>query len=261
MSGYFRGNWSSTSNSNQHLPNQNQSKIHEDQTGTTEQVTHPYDSIIRADPINRQMVTGYTRLVTDRVEDGWTCHLLTATFSQLPGPRAVVIQSMKDELARVYSTFITRVHRKPRSASTDELPFLIGVADLPVHKRDRTTGPLVLCNGGLHFHNLLLVPPETRLDLPVEQHFHDHEEMYLGRLRLISHLDVQPVIEGHECLVDYSFKTVLRGRVPYDEAVLVLPRTRGEVARPARFGPSRAQPFTRLKWTGVPSVNDTPSLR
>jgi hypothetical protein len=229
MSGCFRGSWSSTSNSNQHLLNENQSKIHEDQTGTTEQVTHPYDSIIRADPINLQMVTGYTRLVTDRVADGWTCHLLTTTFSQLPGPRAAVIQSMKDELARVYSTFITRVHRKPRTASSDELPVLIGVADLPVYKRDRKTGPLDLCNGGLHFHNLLLVLPETRLDVSVEQHFLDHEEMYLGRLRLISHLDVRPVIQGHERLVDYVFKTVLRGRISYDAGVLVLPRTRDEL--------------------------------
>ena len=111
-------------------------------------------------------------------------------------PAAAVIQSMKGELARVYSTFITRVHRKPRSASTDELPILIGAADLPVHKRDRKSSPLVLCNAGLHFHNLLLVPPRTRLDETVEQHFRDHAGMYAGERRLIAHLDVEPVFVG-----------------------------------------------------------------
>ena len=243
MSGFLRGSWSSTSNSNQHKTQ----LIQQDQTGKSQQGIHPYDSIIRVDPINRQMVTGYTRLVTDRVEDGWTCHLLTATFRQLPGSRATVIQAMKDELDRIYSTFLTRVQRKPRTASPDELPVLIGVVDLPVYKRDRTTGPLVLCNGGLHFHNLLLVPPGTRLGVPVEQHFLDHEEMYLGRLRMISHLDVRPVIEGHDRVVDYVFKTVLRGRVSYDEAILLLPRTRNEIeaARPAELDPSWAEPFTR----------------
>ena len=218
-------------------PTKINSRSNEDQTGITEQVTHPIRFIIRADPINRQMVTGYTRLVTDRVEDGWSCHLLTATFSQLPGPRAAVIQSMKGELARVYSTFITRVHRKPRSASTDELPILIGAADLPVHKRDRKSSPLVLCNAGLHFHNLLLVPPRTRLDETVEQHFRDHAGMYAGERRLIAHLDVEPVFVGHERVVDYAFKTVLRGRVAYDDGVLLLPRARSELSSAATGRP------------------------
>ena len=86
---------------------------------------------------------------------------MTFPFSQLPGPRGAVIQAMKDELQRVYSTFVTRTNRKPRTASPDELPILIGTADLQVYKRDPTSSPLVVCNGGLHFHGLLLVPPTS----------------------------------------------------------------------------------------------------
>jgi hypothetical protein len=44
---------------------------------------------------------------------------------------------MKDEIQGFYSTLVTRTHRKPRTASPDELPLLIAVADLPVYKRDR----------------------------------------------------------------------------------------------------------------------------
>jgi hypothetical protein len=33
----------------------------------------------------------------------------------------------------------------------------------------------------------------------------------------------------HERVVDYVLKTVLNGRLSYDEAVLVLPRSRGEL--------------------------------
>ena len=86
---------------------------------------------------------------------------MTFPFSQLPGPRGAVIQAMKDELQRVYSTFVTRTNRKPRTASPDELPILIGTADLQVYKRDPASSPLVICNGGLHFHGLLLVPPTS----------------------------------------------------------------------------------------------------
>jgi hypothetical protein len=110
------------------------------------------------------LVDGYTRLVTDRINDGWSCHLMTILFSQLPGPRGAVIDRMKDEVQRVYSTLLTRVHRKPRTVSTDKLPILVGAVDLPVYKRDRSSAPTVFCNGGLHFHALVI---ERLLGWPV----------------------------------------------------------------------------------------------
>src|SRR6516165_10832387 len=136
---------------------------------------------------------------------------------------------MKDELQRVYSTFLTRVHRKPRSASPDELPILIGAADLPVYKRDRSSAPTVHCNGGLHFHALLLVPPASRIQQSVDEHFQINDELYRGRLGLIRTIHVRPVADGYERVVDYVFKTVLRGRVSYDEGILLLPRSNGEL--------------------------------
>ena len=103
-------------------------------------------------------------------------------------------------------------------------------ADLQVYKKDSRSSPLILCNGGLHFHALLMVPPETRLAIPVEEHFREYQDMYLGRRRLITGLEIRPVTEAHERAVDYVFKTILRGRVSYDDGVLLLPRTRGELS-------------------------------
>ena len=153
MSGHFRGNWSSTSNSNQsHDTNEsnrykfNQHKSEIDHTGQSiksNRAVHEYDRICRVDPTTRQLVDGYAQLVIDRVDRGWSCHLMTFPFSQLPGPRGAVIQAMKDELHRVYSTFVTRTNRKPRTASPDELPILIGTADLQVYKRDPASSPLL----------------------------------------------------------------------------------------------------------------------
>jgi hypothetical protein len=239
MSGQFRGNWSTTSNSNQSQSYRHQINRHQTSHGPeTDQPAQPiesqpaireYDRVCRVDPTARQLVDGYTQLVIDRVDRGWSCHLMTFPFCQLPGPRGAVIQAMKDELHRVYSTFVTRTNRKPRTASPDELPVLIGTADLQVYKRVSTSSPLVLCNGGLHFHGLMLVPPVTRLEIPVEEHFRRHQDMYLGRRRLIQELDVRPVTETPERVVDYVFKTILRGRVSYDDGILLLPRARGEL--------------------------------
>jgi hypothetical protein len=175
------------------------------------------------------LVDGYTQLVTDRVRAGWSCSLVTFLFSQLPGPRTAVISRMKDEVHRIYSTLLTRVHRKPRTASTDELPVLIGAMDLPVYKRDRASGPLVHCNGGLHVHALLLMPPASRLKESLADHFWEKHELYAGSGRPIQRIHVRPVVEDHGRVVDYVLKTVLNGRLSYDEAVLVLPRSRGEL--------------------------------
>jgi hypothetical protein len=176
------------------------------------------------------LVDGYTQLVTDRVRDGWSCHLITITFSRLPGPRGAIIGRMQDEVQRVYSAFVTRVHRKPKRASTDQLPVLIGAMDLPIYKKDRSSAPKVFCNGGLHFHGILMVPPSSRLKEPVVDHFAARVNLYVGQS--VQRIDVRPVINGHRRVVDYVLKTVLRESLTYDEAVLVLPRARSEVTAP-----------------------------
>ena len=136
---------------------------------------------------------------------------------------------MKDEVHRVYSTLLTRVHRKPRTASTSELPVLIGAVDLPVYKRDKASGPMVFCNGGLHVHALMLIPPTSRLKGSLADHFREKQEQYVGSGRPALRIDVRPVVENHSRVVDYVLKTVLNGRLSFDEAVLVLPRSRGEL--------------------------------
>jgi hypothetical protein len=180
----------------------------------------------RYDLSDRGLVHGYTEMVTDRTRDGWSCSLLTFLFPKLPGSRPAVIDLMKDEIQGFYSTLVTRTHRKPRTASPDELPLLIAVADLPVYKRDKTSSPMVLCNGGLHFHGLLLVPAVSRLNEPVEEHIRIRRNLYL---RGLADLHVRPVTHGYDSVVDYAFKTVLRGRVSYDEGTLLLPRSVREV--------------------------------
>jgi hypothetical protein len=229
MSGNFRGNWSSTSKST--AANSCTSKT--DNSNQSNREIHDYDRICRVDPVTRQQVVGYTQLVSDRMNDGWSCHFITFPFAQLPGPRGAVIQAMNGEIQRVYSTFVTRANRKPRTTPAHDLPFLIGAADLQVYKKDSRSSPLILCNGGLHFHGLLLVPSDTRLAIPVEEHFREYQDMYLGRRRLITRLDVRPITETPERAVDYLFKTILRGLVSYDDGVLILPRTRDELGLPA----------------------------
>jgi hypothetical protein len=175
------------------------------------------------------LVDGYTQMVTDRVYDGCRLYLMTFLFRQLPGPRGAVLDRMKDEVQRVYSTLLTRVVRRPKTALTDALPVLIGVADLPAYKRNRASAPMISCNDGLHLHALVLMPAASRLTGSLADHFEANVDMYTGPQNSIQRIDVRPVTDGHSRVVDYVFKTVLNRRLCYDEAVLVLPRVRAEL--------------------------------
>lgn len=174
------------------------------------------------------MIGGYSRLVSERMENGWSAYLVTFIFDHFRGPRAYVLGQMRDEILRIYSTFVTRTHRKPRAVSAGQLPILISVADLPVVKstpsNERTS-----CNDGLHLHAILLMPPITRLKETVSEHFKQQTDLYAGSRKLVAGIHVRPIIGTPERVVDYVFKTVLRGRVAYDDAVLVLPRASCEV--------------------------------
>jgi hypothetical protein len=183
------------------------------------------------------LVDAYTQLVTDRVHDGYSLHLVTFLFRQLPGPRSVVLNRMRDEVQRVYSTLLTRVVRRPKTASTDALPVLVGVADLPVYKRNRASAPMISCNGGLHFHALVLMPPASRLNGSLADHFESNIDMYAGPRNAVQRIDVRSVTDGHRRVVDYVFKTVLNRRLSYDEAVLVLPRVRDELHAASSLAP------------------------
>ena len=149
-------------------------------------------------------------------------------FAQIAGPRPVVIDRMKDEVQRVYSTLLTRVHRRPKTASADELPVFIGAIDLPVYKRDRSSSPSVRCNGGLHCHALVLLPPVTRLNGSLIDHFDCHQATYVRSAKSIERIHIRHVLNNHGHVVDYVLKTILKGRLSYDEAMIVLPRARTE---------------------------------
>jgi hypothetical protein len=63
---------------------------------------------------------------------------------------------------------------------------------------------------------------------PLQDHFLACAHLY-GMGGTISKINVRPVVDGYERVVDYVFKTIKRGRVSYDEGMLVLPRARDEL--------------------------------
>ena len=161
----------------------------------------------------RQIVHGYAELVQRRVADGWSPFLLTFMFHALRGGPLAIILQMRREVERAYAMLATRVVRDPRSPSAvGRLPVMIACADLPVPKRDKIILRDVTLNGGLHYNGVLLVPPRSRLRVPVDEHFASGPYVVPGHP--LARLDVRHVENDPGRVTDYVLKTVRSGHAP-----------------------------------------------
>jgi hypothetical protein len=188
---------------------------------------------INTNDIDRQrlklIIDGYAELIGQRIEAGQIPYFMTFMFARLNGNNAAMIAQMRTEIERVYSTFLTRIVRRPMSPrSTGLLPILIGAPDTPVAKRAKLPSADVTLNGGIHVHGILVMPQRSRLTIPVEEHFREQQRLYvLDRTRL-DRLHVLPIVQNLDDVVRYALKGLARGRLPYD-SIVILPRSLAEI--------------------------------
>ena len=208
------------------------------------------DHRIRNQSSNRsrhRLLTGFGEMVCGYVAKGWQPFLITFMFNKLSGPPSAIISQMRNEVERVYSTFLTRVVRDPASPkSVGRLPILISSADLPVRKRSRPKLQEVSVNDGLHFNGVLLVPTVTRLRTTVEAHFNASPLLYLKDRTFLDRIDVRPITSDPAYVTDYVFKSVKNNRLTYDDAVLVLPKAISEISEHCRDADQRRIESTQL---------------
>lgn len=175
-----------------------------------------------------QLIDGYTKLVADKVMQGWSCFFLTVMFKRLAGPRQAVIDRMKDQTEWLYRTLLTNVHRRPNNIEADQLLMFLGAVDLPVYKSKRPALQFVPMNNGLHVQVIVLVPPNSRLKGSLIQHMHDNLRLYVRDDNDVERIDVRPVTNVGPRLIDYVLKASLNGKIAYDDSMIVLPRAKGE---------------------------------
>jgi len=171
-----------------------------------------WESIAQTTP--EQLIAGYSELIQEHIDHGFDGFFLSFMFKPLPGsPKTWLIQ-MNDEVQRVYSTFVTRVVRNPRSETNKaSLPFLITVPDRQTFKRNKQKISDLNINNGLHLHGILCVPWTSRLRVDVLTHFKTKEAMY-AKNRLLR-IDVTPIYS--EDVVDYGFKSLKNGTATADD--------------------------------------------
>lgn len=178
----------------------------------------------------QELTNAYGAWATRFQEDGWQPYLLTLMFRQLRGSPAAVARQMEREAERVYSRFVTRAVRNPRSAfEVGRLPVWICSPDYPVFKHAKHSLSDVTINDGRHLHVVELHPPRSRLKTPVDEHFAANQDLYV-RLELpLLRIDARPITHDLRYVVEYTQKAMLRGLVDAD-GVFLLPRSRLEMS-------------------------------
>lgn len=177
----------------------------------------------------KQITAGYAEMATQYVEDGWIPYLLTFMFRQLAGGPSAVARQMEREIERIYSRFVTRVVRNPRSAfEAGRLPIWVGCPDYPVHKHLKQSLHDVTVNDGRHMHAVHLQPPNSRLKLGVGEHFEEVQGLYVRPGFPLLRVHAVEITHDLHSVVDYALKAMLRGLVGED-ATLILPRSRTEM--------------------------------
>lgn len=178
----------------------------------------------------KHLIAGYSKWLKDYVDRrGWNPFLMTFMFKPLKGSQQAVIYQMNDEVERVYSTFITRVVRKPNvifQRYSCECPILIAAPDRPVPKHKKQRLKDVTINDGRHMHGILVVPRASRLKQDVVSHFEKFRKLYVKNR--LCRLDVQAIESDLPGVVDYAFKSMKGAEFGYDD-IVIFPKSEAEL--------------------------------
>jgi hypothetical protein len=159
----------------------------------------------------------------------WEAYFLTFLFRHIPGPVQEKIRQMHKDISSFYGKLASWVVRDPKSPKIAHLlPRAVFLPDGPCYTGRKKGLREVTINDGLHFHGILLVPTRSRLKVPFLQHLREKKRIYNRRNILMYY--AEPIRDHHRFVADYAGKAVKRGRVSYDD-VLILPRTGAEMSR------------------------------
>jgi hypothetical protein len=182
-------------------------------------------------------IEGLSKIIRRCSQNGWSVSLFTMMPDRISRDQRLIHPLVHGPVTRTFIRLITRVVRRPNSTfglGKRPSPILIGAADLPVPKRRQGKGAGIDpdVDGGLHFHGVLGVPPDSRLrDQSVREHFAKCDGIYRhgGGIQRIHVEPIDPTTIRD--VMRYCFKTICRGNLGFDESILVLPRVPAELSR------------------------------
>jgi hypothetical protein len=171
---------------------------------TTQTTTHLLKQIISS---------GYGRMVTERLEEGWEGYLITFMFKSLRGSPASVMRQMEREVERVYATLLPRIIREPGKHPISELPLWVVCPDFPVPKHSKKNLRDVTINGGSHMQGSALIPPWNRMNCGLDEHFEQSQSLYVRPEHSLARVHAVPITSNPAYVTEYALKSISRRRL------------------------------------------------
>ncbi|OSI74979.1 hypothetical protein BSZ21_05330 [Bradyrhizobium canariense] len=178
-----------------------------------------------------RIIEAYDEMLKSRLSTS-KGYFVNFMFNRLPGNRKAKLQQMQREIERFHSLLTRHIVRKPNSKGWRHLrPVLVLAPDLPVPKREKTSGKRTGANGGLHINGALLVPPrrrqpktpkakakrkQSRLRTSVKKHLRENEPIFVNQN--LARIDLTRI--EHGTMADYMFKTVKNGLAEWDDVMI-----------------------------------------
>ena len=174
-----------------------------------------------------QYINGLGQLVEDHIKRGFEPYMLGFMFklAMLNGRS----QTMRDEVNRVYSRFLTECVRNPWSKhNLNNRPVLIACPDWPVWKRNKKDQIKILPWEGAHWGGVLLVPPRNNLNVGVKDHFETVEwKAYIRAGLPLSRIHVEHISYQPQLATEYVLKSLRRRKCTPDD-LLICPLSTSE---------------------------------
>jgi hypothetical protein len=179
-----------------------------------------------------RIIEAYDEMLRERLETSQG-YFVNFMFNQLPGGREAILQQMRKQIERFHGLLTRHIVRKPESTNWRHLrPVLIVAPDLPVPKREKTSGKQLGANSGLHSNGILLVPPrrrsakkvevvskrkQSRLRVSVKKHLREEERFFVNES--LARIHVTKIASG--TMADYMFKTIKKGLADWDDVLIL----------------------------------------
>jgi hypothetical protein len=175
--------------------------------------------------INKQIISAYGDMIKERIERGWDGYLISLMFNNIGGSKDTKIKVMQSEVERVYDNVARwSIRNYKKLIQRPKLPIWIVAPDFPVFKHQKMDLEDVTVNDGLHLHAMAAHHPHSRLkEKDLVEHFRLNQEHYVQRGCPLRRVHAERIVTNPGYVVGYGFKSVQKGRVKYDDAVMVLP--------------------------------------
>ena len=186
-----------------------------------------YDSVGKAYSFQnryiKELIAGIPSIVHSRMQEGWTACRLGIMFKQMPVDGRLAIDWMKRDIAAFHRTLTHRsLRRAHRPAVSDKRPIFFGAPDIggsgSGQRKRKVAGGDIRINDGLHYDSILLIPPRTRLKMPL---LNDSLDRYCHPDSWIALVHCEP-LDYLDRAVSYTFKWS-NWHTPQEDSLIFLP--------------------------------------